>query len=534
MYKQNFVTSALPYANGFLHLGHILEFIQTDIWVKFRNFNGKMCFYFSGIDAHGTPIMLKSLDKQINPENLISNFFLGYKTNLSFFNINCDNFYRTNSYENEMFSRKFFFKLYEKKLLFIKNISQFYDNHLKLFLPDRYIIGTCPACNAHNQYGDICDQCNFNYLATDLINPISKLSGKIPEEKISKHYFFKLKNFSKFLNQWCSVTLTQSQVLNKLKEWFSIGLNDWDVSRDMPYFGIKIPLEYEKFFYVWADAPLGYFASAQNYFKKFNINFIDIFFKKKNLDFYHFIGKDIIYFHSLFFPSMLVALNFKLPKDIFTHGFLTVNGLKMSKSSNTFILADDLSCKVRSDFLRFYLASKLHNGLSDIDFSFTELCSSVNSNLIGKFFNIISRVTKILNVYYDSFLSDKIDDVILFDEFLELKNVVFDSYNNRNYSKVINLILHYADKINIYLDKEKPWYLVKDKLTAVKGHNVCTAALNLFLILLHYLEPVIPETASRIKKCLNLDLNKFFIKKKPLLSIRFNKYECFIQKIKNE
>ncbi len=530
MNNQFFITSALPYTNAPLHLGHILEFIQTDIWIRHINHQGKRCFYFSGIDAHGTPIMLSSLVQNKSPEKLINEFYLSYYRNLNCFNIICDNFYTTNSYENEIFSRNFFLKLYEKKVIFTENVLQFYDLVVNMFLPDRYVIGICPKCKSGNQYGDICNICNFNYSSVDLISPVSKLSKSIPVKKNTKHYFLSFQNNNFHLKNWCYSTLTQNHILNKLKEWLSTGLNDWDLSRNTPYFGIKIPLEYDKFFYVWVDAPLGYFSSAQNFFKKFSINFLDFFIKKKSLDFYHFIGKDIIYFHCLFFPFMLLNLNYKLPTDIWAHGFLTVNGLKMSKSSGTFILANDIVKKIRPDFLRFYFASKLHNGFSDIDFDFNELCIVINSNFIGKFLNIYSRVIKLLKNYYDSILANKID--FLFYEFLNINDLIFENYKNRNYFKVVNIVLEYSDKINIYLDKEKPWNLVKHKTSMLRAHIICTTTLNLFLVLLYYLSPIIPEITNDIQKLLYINFESFVLKKEPLLNVKINNCEYFLSKIK--
>ncbi|HFL8819486.1 MAG TPA: methionine--tRNA ligase [Candidatus Azoamicus sp. OHIO2] len=533
MHKYIFISSALPYPNGNLHIGHMLEFIQTDIWIRFKNKNNLNAFYFSGIDAHGTPIMLKALSEKTIPQKLVTNFFLSYKKDLLNFNINYSNFYTTHSYENEILTRNFFYKLYEKNLIYIKKTSQFYDNKLKSFLPDRYIIGTCPKCKSVDQYGDICEKCNFNYDALELINPKSKITNTTPIILQTNHYFFSLEKFQSFLINWCKKTLLQKQMLNKLTEWFKIGLNPWNISRNSPYFGIKIPGEQDKFFYVWIDAPLGYFASIQNFFLKSNININHYLFKTKKFILYHFIGKDIISFHALFWIAILKAMNIKLPKDIIVHGFLTINGKKMSKSKNTFITAKDLNGKFNTDYIRFYLASKLNNKITDIDFNIKDFINKINSDLIGKFINILSRISTILIKNYNGILAEKIFSYDLFYEYTSINKTINSLYNKRKFNKIIKIIINYTDKINLYIEKEKPWYLHVDVLTYKRGHEVCTTALNLFFILLFYIKPIIPQIVSSIEVMLKLDKINNSILVLPYTSICIKNYKHIIYKLKN-
>lgn len=527
MYKKIFITSALPYANGDLHIGHMLEFIQTDIWVRYNKLVGNHCIYISGIDSHGTPIMLKSNSEKVSFEKLINNYFLLHKFELDKFSISVNNYYTTHSYENELLSKKIYRRLCEKKLIFKKNINQLYDIKFDMFLPDRYVIGKCPECNAENQYGDVCEKCNFKYDAVDLLNPISILSRDVPVKKSSWHYFFDLKTFSSFLKSNVLLNISQKSISNKLMEWLDSGLKAWDISRDYPYFGFKIPGEYKKFFYVWLDAPIGYLSFFLNFLLKDNLIYFNTFSEIKKFDMYHFIGKDIIYFHALFWPALLSGSNFNLFKDIFVHGFLTVNSLKMSKSGNTFIKSKDVLSNIDSDCLRFYFASKLNSNVIDIDFNFGDFVNKINSDLIGKFFNIISRCYKIISSSYNSFLSLSLDNPNLFDEYIDIKRFILKFYETRDYSKVIFYIMKYTDKINLYLDDEKPWILIKSNKTYEKGHNVCTTAINLFFILLSILSPIIPNFFSHIEAALLLNLSYF---EKPILGIELGKYSHILNR----
>jgi len=529
--KNIFVTSALPYANGDLHLGHILEFIQTDIWVRYNKLNGNNCIYISGIDAHGTPIMLKSESQKVIPERLINTYFLSHIYDLKKFNISFDNFYTTHSYENEILSRKIFKKLVEKKHIFIKNIYQLYDTEKKMFLPDRYVKGICPRCHTNDQYGDVCEKCCYRYDAIDLINPKSVISMVEPIKKESKHYFFDLSAFTLFLKSWCFTSLSQKQIINKLNDWFKVGLQDWDISRDYPYFGFKIPCEYNKFFYVWLDAPVGYCSSFLNYYVYNNKLFYNYFFKKNVYELYHFIGKDIMYFHTLFWPAILKGSNFSVPKDIFTHGFLTINGKKMSKSDATFVTAKQFSNKIDPEYFRFYLASKLTNTVVDIDFNFSDFVNKINSDLLGKFINIFSRCSKIIINHYDSMLSSKLTDKSLFYEYTGLFDKISLLYEERKYSEIIFYVMKYADKINLYIDREKPWFLLKNDKTFLRAQEVCTTAINLFLILLSYLKPIIPGLYNKIEHNIafkNISWSKF---RYPILKIKISEYSHIINRI---
>lgn len=534
MNKYILITSALPYPNGHLHLGHILEFTKSDILSRFNHQNNNKCFYFSGIDAHGTPIMLKALKENILPEKIITHFLIAYKKDLKLFNINYTNFYKTNSYENEIIVRKIFFKLYEKQLIKIKNIKQLYDLKLKIFLPDRYITGTCPKCKINDQYGDICNSCNFNYNAIDLINPISKLTNEKPIIKISTHYFYKLNKTKKYIKRWSKQNLTQKDIIKKLTEWLKIKLKDWNISRDIPYFGLKIPSEYKKFFYVWMDAPIGYFASMQNYFLKNNINFFYFFLKKNYFKFYHIIGKDIIYFHTLFWISILKILNFKQPKNIFVHGFITINNNKMSKSKNTFINCNYFKNKITTDYIRYYFATKLNKNITDINFNINELIYKINSDLIGKFTNILSRIIHIIIKHYNGYLSNIIKPNNMLIEFSKIKNIIKLLYKKRQFNKIIKIIMLYTEKINKYLEKEKPWHLCKTANTLIEAQIICTTALKLFIILLYYIKPIIPNITCKIEKILNItkdynitNLNKIFS------SMQIKNYKHITLKLKN-
>lgn len=529
--KNVFVTSALPYANGDLHLGHMLEFVQADIWVRYHNLIGNSCIFISGVDAHGTPIMLRSNMNNILPEHLINKYFLSHKKDLDSFNISYDNFYTTHSYENEILSRKFFKKLVEKNCIFIKDINQLYDLEKKLFLPDRYVIGTCPKCYSLEQYGDVCEKCCYRYDAIDLINPISVLSKATPVKKHSKHYFFNLCKFSSFLKLWCFESLSQKQIINKLDDWFNHGLKDWDISRDDPYFGFKIPCEYNKFFYVWMDAPIGYLSSFLNFSVCGSKHFRNFFYKTKSYELYHFIGKDIMYFHALFWPAVLKGLNYNIPKDIFVHGFLTINGKKMSKSAGTFITARQFLNEFNTEYFRFYLASKLSNNVVDIDFNFEDFVSKINSDLIGKFFNIFSRCSKILVDKYNSTLSDTLSDNVLFHDYFQLFDKIILLYEERKYSDVIFYVMKYTDGINLYIDREKPWHLLKHSETSLRAQEVCTTGINLFLILLSYLSPVMPSLSGKIETILSIKLSMFLKSKQPLLRRKIKCYSHLVSRI---
>ena len=519
------VTSALPYANGHLHLGHILEFIQADIWVRYHKLIGNNCIYISGIDAHGTPIMLKSREKNIDPQDLVDYYYNSHKNDIKCFFIDIDNYYTTHSIENIDLLISIFNKLVNSGFIYKKDILQFYDSINNFFLPDRYVRGTCPKCNYPDQYGDVCENCCSKYDSIELINPISVLSNIKPDIKSSKHYFFNLKYFEPFLKDWCKKNISQLEVFNKLNEWFLSGLNDWDISRDAPYFGIKIPDENDKYFYVWLDAPIGYIASFKNYCKNNNINFDFFWDKNSNSELYHFIGKDIIYFHGLFWPAILSGSEIRLPNDIFVHGFLVINNKKMSKSNGTFITAKKYLDHFDHEFLRYYYASKLNNSITDLDFNLDEFMYKINSDFIGKFLNILSRSLNIINNYFNSFLFSSINDIYMFNHFLSFKDDIKFFYEKRLYNKVIICVMKLADEINIYIDKNKPWLLLNNDCDREKVHEICTYSINLFIILTCYLKPILPNFSCEVEKMLNLNIDNIDFINTPFLSKKVNLFK---------
>ncbi len=525
------ITSALPYTNGDLHLGHMLEFIQVDIWIRYHRQYGNKCIYVSGSDTHGTPIMLKSLSENTCAEFLINKYELKHRYILDKFKILCNNFYTTHSYENENLSRRLFYRLSEHNFISVRYIDQLYDFKKEMFLPDRYVMGTCPRCFLKNQYGDVCEDCNYRYNAVDLINPISVISGVKPIKKRTKHYFLNLHKFKFFLIEWCKKTLSQKQIINKLFEWLGSDLRDWDICRDTPYFGFKIPGNHRKFFYVWMDAPIGYIASFYNYFAKFGKNFLNYALMDKSIELYHFIGKDILYFHTLFWPAVLKGVNFILPTDIFVHGFLTINDKKMSKSIGKIIASEQFLSNFDAECLRYYFASKTTPDIIDINFNFLDFKNKINSDLIGNFVNIFNRCSRILIDNYNCMLSDSILNYSLFDEFLKLKKFFISLYEKRKYSKIISYILQYADKINVYINIEKPWFLLRDEKTFIRAQIVCTTAINLFIILLINMKPIIPKIVSRIEYILNVTSLTWSNFEKPLVNQKINNYTYIISRI---
>ncbi|HIH2763865.1 MAG TPA: methionine--tRNA ligase [Candidatus Azoamicus sp.] len=526
MAERFFLTSALPYANGPLHMGHVMEFIQADIFSRYNKIINNFCVYVSGDDCHGTPIMLKSMNEDSSVGFVLNFYNLSHIRDLSNMRIDLDCFYNTNSYENEFFSRRFFYILKLNGFMFETSVLQLYDDDKKIFLPDRYVKGTCPKCYSTNQYGDVCEKCSFKYDATDLIDPISILSGMTPSKVFSNHYFFNLENFRFFLIDWIK-NMSQKNTINKLLEWFDFELMPWNISRDIPYFGFRIPCDYYKFFYVWLDAPIGYFSSLYNFCLKNNLQF-DIFL---NFRLYHFIGKDIIYFHSLFWPSLLHGCFLNPPIDVFVHGFLTINGKKMSKSAGTLFSVADFLNFYEPDFVRYYFASKLNDSILDIDFRIEDFVEKINSDLISKFINIGSRCVSIICNNFECKTASDILDKNMFLEFLSLWPVIQDFYSKRSYSKVIISIMKYADFINVYLDREKPWILLKNKDSFLRSNLVCTTALNLFIILLFYIKPILPDLIDRFEYILNLNNISFDLIQKPFVNFYIKKYMHVYKKI---
>ena len=496
------VTSALPYANGPLHFGHLLEHIQTDIWVRTNRALNKECIYICASDAHGTPIMLKAEEENIQPEKLIEEITEIQKKSLINFNIKHDNYYTTHSEENRIFSELIFNSADKKGLIIRKKIKQLYDDSKGLFLADRYVQGECPKCGAKDQYGDNCEVCGATYEATELLNPKSIFTGNKPSVKESEHLFFDVGSCSENLKKWISDTNLQSAVENKIQEWFVDGLKPWDISRDAPYFGFKIPGYEDKYFYVWLDAPIGYIASLENYLKKKNIDedSRELWGEQSDTEIYHFIGKDIMNFHTLFWPCMLETAGFKKPTNVFIHGFMTLNGKKMSKSKKNFLLVDDYLQVLQPDFIRYYLASKLSSGVDDLDMDLNDFQKKVNTDLIGKFINIASRSQGFLKKD-SNMLSEVLDDEII-NEFINEKDNIFNLFTAREYSKALKEIMLLADKANQYIDLNKPWELNKEEENSIEVKKIASTAINLFRILNLYLEPVIPETSEKIKNYL--------------------------------
>ena len=504
MSKQLIITSALPYANGPLHFGHLLEHVQTDIWVRTNKLLKNECIYLCASDAHGTPIMMKAESENVNPEELVKSFTKEHEKTLRGFFINHDNYYTTHSEENKKYSELIFLRSKENKLIKKQTIEQFYDESKGLFLADRYVQGTCPSCGAKEQYGDNCEKCGAKYEATDLINPVSIFSGEPPSLKESEHFFFDLSKQEKKVLKWVNKTDLQSGVKNKLSEWFEEGLRPWDISRDEPYFGFSIPDNPKKYFYVWLDAPIGYIAILENYLTKNSStqNTEDLW-NESEID--HFIGKDIMNFHTLFWPALLDGSNFKKPSNVFVHGFMTLNGQKMSKSKGNFLLIDDYLKILNPDYMRYFLASKLSNGIDDLDLNLLDFQKKVNTDLVGKFINIASRSQGFLKEF-NNVLSSEIDENLL-SEFSAKQKEILNLYIERKYSKAIKEIMTLADIANQYIDSNKPWILNKDPANKNKVHSIASTAINLFRILNLYLEPVIPETSEKIKKYLKCSDN---------------------------
>ena len=491
------VTQALPYANAPLHLGHILEAVQTDIWSRFQNLNGNQCYFFCADDTHGTPVMLKAKEMAVTPEKLINDTFKDHKSTYELFGINFTNFYTTHSDENKEYSEKIYFEAKKNNLISKEIVEQLYDENEKMFLSDRFIKGSCPKCNAPDQHGDNCGKCGASYDVLEIKDPISIVSGTTPIKKKSEHIFFDLPQKIDVLRNYLAKANLQSPIKNKLKEWLSDDLKKWDISRDAPYFGFEIPDEVDKYFYVWVDAPIGYIASMDNWFKKNNINTLDVWSKDSEYEIYHFIGKDIAYFHGLFWPALLSSANLKLPDGIFVHGFLTINGEKMSKSKGTGILAKDFEKMSNPELLRYYFAAKLNDKVEDIDLNFDDYIQRINSDLVGKYLNIASRSASFIKKNNNQ-ISENID-IEFIKTLTDEKTNIITLYEDRQYSKLIRLVMELADNVNKYINDNTPWK--KDENDAV---NISSTAINAFKILTIYLSPVIPNLSHEAYKFLNL------------------------------
>ena len=528
------VTSALPYANGSIHLGHLVEYLQTDIWVRNQKMSGNTCYYICADDAHGTPIMLKAKELDIRPEELIQKTYQEHVKDFEDFGIKFDNYYTTHSEENREYSEFIYNSLKENGDIKSQEIEQFYDESAKMFLPDRYIKGICPKCGAEDQYGDACEECGATYSPTELKKPISIISNTKPSTKKTEHFFFKLSNYTDYLKKWMKRDSVQSEIQNKLEEWLKDGLADWDITRDKPYFGFNIPGYDDKYFYVWLDAPVGYIASFKNMCDKKNINFDEFWNHASECELYHFIGKDIAYFHALFWPAMLEASNFRSPNSIYCHGFLTVDGEKMSKSRGTFFNARTYLNHLNPEYLRYYFASRLTNTIEDIDLNLSDFQARVNSDLVGKIINIGSRCARFINKDFGNELASELNNNKLHDNIIENKNEIIKNYEDRKYSANIRLITSLADEINKYLDEEKPWVQIKDNNNRGYVQKVCTDGLNMFKVLAGYLKPIIPDCVDKIEKILQCESISWENIDNQLISKKIDKFEPIINRIDSE
>ena len=524
------VTSALPYANGSLHLGHVLETIQTDIWVRFQKQRGNECYYVCADDAHGTAIMLKAEELGLTPEQQITNVKAEHEKDFAGFLIGFDNFYSTHSEENRHYSEDIYKKLRANDHIARHEIQQLYDPEKGLFLADRFIKGTCPKCKAEDQYGDNCEACGSTYSPADLIDPYSTISGATPVEKASEHYFFKLPEFSDFLKQWTRSGTLQDQVANKLAEWLEAGLQEWDISRDAPYFGFEIPDAPGKYFYVWLDAPIGYMASFRNLCDRSGLNFDDFWAKGATTELYHFIGKDIINFHALFWPSMLHSAEYRTPTGVYAHGFLTVNGKKMSKSRGTFINASSYLKHLDPEYLRYYFACKLTGQVDDMDLNLEDFVSRVNADLVNKLVNIASRCAKFISKGNDGYLATTLADETLWQTAAGAADKIAELYEQREFGKAMREIMAIADQANKYIDDKAPWALAKEAGKEQEVIDICSMGINLFRVLITYLKPVLPATAERSAEFLNDALN-WQGEIQPLLGHQINAFTPLLKRV---
>ena len=516
MSRKILVTSALPYANGPLHLGHMVEYIQTDVWVRTQKMNGHECYYICADDAHGTAIMLKAKDLNITPEQLIEEVKQSHERDFAAFDIEFDQYHSTHSEENRYYSESLYLATQKAGCIISESIEQAYDEQEKLFLPDRYIKGTCPKCQTADQYGDNCENCGATYDSNELIDPVSVISGTKPVFRPSLHYFFDLPQFESFLKKWTTDGVLRAEMSNKLNEWFDAGLKKWDITRDAPYFGFTIPgTDGKKYFYVWLDAPVGYMASFKHFCDKNGMDFDAWWQADSQTELHHFIGKDIVNFHALFWPAILKATGHRLPTKIHTHGFLTINGQKMSKSRGTFIKAETYLKQFRSDYLRYYFASKLSGKFEDLDLNLDDFMQKINSDIIGKFVNIASRSAKFITKYNEGKLLPA-HETALMQTFINEKPAILQSYEQCDTADVIRRIMKLADLANQYIDQHKPWAMLKDPKLALQLHQTTSQAIHCFYLLVIYLKPVLPQLSKDAEAFLNCNNLSFADIDKPL------------------
>lgn len=528
--RQILVTSALPYANGQIHIGHLVEYIQTDIWVRFQRMCGHEVHYVGADDTHGTPIMLRAEKEGITPKELIANVWKEHKRDFDDFLVSFDNYYSTDSAENKMLSEEIYIKLRDAGLIEKRAIEQAYDPVKEMFLPDRFIKGECPKCGAKDQYGDSCEKCGATYSPTDLKNPISVVSGATPIRKVSDHYFFKLSDprCENFLRDWTQVkTPLQAEARNKMKEWVGqpgeSQLGDWDISRDAPYFGFEIPDAPGKYFYVWLDAPIGYYASFLNLCQQKGLDFNEWTKPDTTTEQYHFIGKDILYFHTLFWPATLHFSGYRTPTNVFAHGFLTVDGEKMSKSRGTFITAHSvIECGLNPEWLRYYFAAKLNASMEDLDLNLQDFTARVNSDLLGKYINIASRSAGFLVKRFGGIVDDAAMNHPLLGQLADAKDEIADLYETREYAKALRRVMELADLVNGFVDSNKPWEIAKDPSKEQELQTICSITLEAFRRLTVYLKPVVPNVAAGVEKFFNIapmtwdDVNKSLSSKQAI------------------
>ena len=534
--RKMLVTNALPYANGPLHLGFLVECIQTDIWVRFQRARGHDCLYVCADDAHGTPIMLKAREDGISPEALIDAMFEEHRRDIAAFAISLDNFYTTHSEENRHYSEYIYRGLKESGAIAVRTIRQAYDPEEEMFLPDRYVRGICPRCKAEDQYGDSCEKCGATYSPMDLENPVSTISGRAPVERDSEHYFVRLSQFEERLREWIDASGrdsgVQREIANKLSEWFEAGLRDWDISRDTPYFGFEIPDAPGKFFYVWLDAPIGYMASFANLCAgRPELDFDEYWQAGAPTELYHFIGKDIAYFHTLFWPAMLMGAGFRPPTAVFCHGFLTVGGEKMSKSRGTFITARRYLEHLDPEYLRYYFACKLGSGIEDLDLNLDDFVQRVNSDLVGKVVNIASRCASFITRHFEGCLAATLPDPEMYEEFVSAGDEVAKAYEAREYGRAVRRIMALSDRANRYIDAEKPWVALREPQRRDEVQAACTMGLNLFRVVIVYLAPILPLTADRVETFLNARVSRWSDAAVPLLGTRIEPFQALMRRI---
>ena len=545
MTRKILVTSALPYANGSIHLGHMVEHIQTDVWVRFQKLRGHECHYCCADDTHGTPVMLAAQKQGIAPEDMIAKVREEHLADFTGFFIGYDNYYSTHSPENKQFSQDIYRALKANGKIESRVIEQLFDPEKQMFLPDRFVKGECPKCHAQDQYGDNCEVCGTTYSPTELINPYSAVSGAKPELRESEHFFFKLGECADFLKAWTSGNNPhdgkphlQAEALNKMKEWLGEGeettLSDWDISRDAPYFGFEIPDAPGKYFYVWLDAPVGYMASFKNLCDRIGVDFDEYFKADSQTEMYHFIGKDILYFHALFWPAMLHFSGHRAPTGVYAHGFLTVDGQKMSKSRGTFITAKSyLEQGLNPEWMRYYIAAKLNSKIEDIDLNLQDFISRVNSDLVGKYVNIAARASGFIAKRFEGRLKDVSGSALLAKLAAESDNIA-EQYENREYARALRDIMALADAVNEYVDANKPWELAKQEGQDARLHEVCSELINAFTMLTAYLAPVLPQTAANAARFLNLDAITWANTRETLGGHAINKYEHLMQRVEQK